>query len=58
MKSEMVLRNMCIQSDMCVRLGEKYTAASYHLSVMIDAYPPLHIIFHILWAEHWQLPLN
>lgn len=55
MKCEIMLGNVCTGCD--VRL-EKCTAAFYRLSEMMCVYPPLNTIFHILWAECLQVPLN
>lgn len=47
-----MLKNMCIGFDVCARLGEKSTAAFYHLSEMRCVYPPPYTIFCIFmgWA--------
>lgn len=53
----MLLKNMCIGFDVCVRLGGKCTAAFYCIYEMMS-FPPLYSILHILWTEFLQPPSN
>lgn len=47
----MLLKNMCIGFDVCVRLGGKSTEAFSCIYEMMCVYPALHTILHISWTE-------